>query len=68
MRNASAKSLGMKAPSNINLPTQAGDVIVNPRHPENPDSKPMAAAYKFSNNDYLLKSFKFHKSVIQTTA
>jgi hypothetical protein len=68
MRYASAKSLGMKAPSNINLPTQTNDVMVNPRNPENPDSKPMAAAYKFSNNDYLLKSFKFHKSVIQTTA
>jgi hypothetical protein len=29
----------MKAPFNNNLPTQTNDVIVNPRHPENPDSK-----------------------------
>jgi hypothetical protein len=58
----------MRAPSNDNLSTLTNDVMVNPRNPVNPDSKPMAAAYKFSNNDYLLKSFKFHKSVIQTTA
>jgi hypothetical protein len=29
----------MKAPFNNNLPTQTGDVIVNPINPENPDSK-----------------------------
>jgi hypothetical protein len=46
----------------------AREVLFLGMFPENPDSKPMAAAYKFSNNDYLLKSFKFHKSVIQTTA
>jgi len=68
MRNAAAKSPKMKAPFNNKLLTQTNDVMVNPRNPVNPDSKPMAAAYKFSNNDYLLKSFKFHKSVIQTTA
>jgi hypothetical protein len=28
----------MKAPSNNNLPTQTGDVIVNPINPENSDS------------------------------
>jgi hypothetical protein len=68
MRYASAIGLAMKAAFNNNLQNQTNDVMVNPRNPENPDSKPMAAAYKFSNNDYLLKSFKFHKSVIQTTA
>ena len=68
MRYASARGLVMNAAFNNNLPNQTNDVMVNPRNPENPDSKPMAAAYKFSNNDYLLKSFKFHKSVIQTTA
>ena len=28
----------MKAPSNNNLPTQTGDVMVNPKNPVNPDS------------------------------
>jgi hypothetical protein len=36
MRNASAKGLEMKTPFNNNLPTQIGDVIINP---VNPDSK-----------------------------
>jgi len=39
MLNAAARGRVMKAPFNSNLPTQNGDVIVNP---ENPDSKPMA--------------------------
>ena len=43
MRNASAKSLAMKAVYNNNLPTQTGDVIINPENPENPDSKLAAA-------------------------
>jgi hypothetical protein len=30
----------MKEASNNKLPTQIEDVIVNPRNPENPDSKP----------------------------
>jgi hypothetical protein len=38
MRNASAKSLAMKATFNNNLPTQTNDVMVNPKNPENPDS------------------------------
>jgi hypothetical protein len=38
MRNASAKSLEMKAPSHNNLTTLTNDVMVNPRNPENPDS------------------------------
>jgi hypothetical protein len=33
------KKRRMKVPSNNNLPTQTNDVIVNPRNPENPDSK-----------------------------
>ena len=44
MRDAAAKSQEMKAPFNNNLPTPFSDVMVNPQNPENPDSKPMAAA------------------------
>jgi len=40
MRNASAKNFEMKAPFNNNLPTQTGEVMVNPINPENPDSNP----------------------------
>ena len=39
MRYASARGLEMKAAFNNKLPTQTGDVIVNPINPENPDSK-----------------------------
>ena len=39
MRNASAKDLEMKTPFNNHLPTQIGDVIINPGNPVNPDSK-----------------------------
>jgi hypothetical protein len=38
MRNASAKSLAMKAPFNNYLQNQTNDVRVNPENPENPDS------------------------------
>jgi hypothetical protein len=38
MCNTSAKSLGMKAPLNNNLPNQTNDVMVNPINLENPDS------------------------------
>ena len=41
----------MKAPFNNNPPLQTGDVIVNPINPENPDSKPMAAARVIFNED-----------------
>jgi len=51
MRYASAKSLAMKAVYNNNLPTQTIDVIVNPRNPENPDSKLHAAARTISTED-----------------
>ena len=40
MRYASTKGQEMKAPFNNNRPTQTGDVMVNPRNPVNPDSKP----------------------------
>ena len=40
MRYAAAEGREMKSPSNRNIPTQTGDVIVNP---ENPDSKPIFA-------------------------
>ena len=43
MRYASAKSK-MKAASNNNLPSQTDDVIVNPKNPVNPDSKPKVKA------------------------
>ena len=38
MRNASARGRLIKATFNNTLPTQTGDVIVNPRNPVNPDS------------------------------
>ena len=50
---ASAKSQEMKAPFNNNLPMPSNDVIVNPMHPENPDSKPMAAAHIISTDDWV---------------
>jgi len=35
-----ARGFEMKAPFCDNLPTQTGDVMLNPRNPENPDSNP----------------------------
>ena len=43
MRNAAAGGREMKSPFNSNLPSQIGDVIVNPINPENPDSKSIFA-------------------------
>ena len=40
MRYASGRGLEKKAAHNNNLPTQTNDVMVNPRNPVNPDSKP----------------------------
>jgi hypothetical protein len=51
MRYASAKSQEMKAPFINNLPMPTNDVMVNPIHPENPDSKPVAAAHIISTDD-----------------
>jgi hypothetical protein len=51
MRNASAKSQEMKAPFNNNPPMPTNDVMVNTIHPENPDSKPEAAARTISTDD-----------------
>ena len=51
MRYASAKSQEMKAPFNNNPPMPTNDVMVNPIHPENPDSKPVAAARTISTDD-----------------
>jgi len=39
MRYAAAGGRVMKAPFDSYLPSQIGDVIVNPRNHENPDSK-----------------------------
>ena len=51
MRYAAAGGREMKSPSNRNIPTQTGDVIVNPRNPENPDSNQMPAARIISTED-----------------
>ena len=51
MRYASVKSQEMKAPFINNLPMPTNDVMVNPIHPENPDSKPVAAAHIISTDD-----------------
>ena len=39
MRYAAARGREMKAQFISNLPSQIGDVIVNPENPVNPDSK-----------------------------
>jgi hypothetical protein len=43
MRYAAAGGRVMKVSFNCYLPSQIGDVIVNPRNPVNPDSKPIFA-------------------------
>ena len=43
MRYAAAGVREIRASFNSYLPTQTGDVKVNPRNPENPDSKPIFA-------------------------
>ncbi len=50
MRDAAAKRRVMDAPFNNNLPTPLSDVMVNPENPENPDSKPIAAARRISTD------------------
>jgi hypothetical protein len=51
MHNASAESQEMNA-SIINYPPRlSNDVMVNPENPENPDSKPVAAARIISIDD-----------------
>jgi len=42
----------MKAPTNNNLPSQTGDVIINPENPENPDSK-SDCKYIISSEDWV---------------
>jgi hypothetical protein len=39
----------MKAPFNNNPPNQTNNVMVNPRNPVNPDSKPQATAHLMHN-------------------
>jgi hypothetical protein len=53
MRNASAKSREMMTPIKINLPMSSNDVIVNPVHPVNPDSKLVAAARIIFTDDWV---------------
>jgi len=50
MRYASARGLAMKSVFYNNLPTQTGDVIINPINPVNPDSKRHAAGHSISNH------------------
>jgi hypothetical protein len=45
---AAAKSPEMKASFNNNLPNQTKGVMVNPRNPVNPDSKPGCSAHHLS--------------------
>ncbi len=52
MRYAAAGGRVMKAIFYSNLPSQTGDVMVNPINPVNPDSKPMAAARIISIEDW----------------
>ena len=52
MRYAAAGGREIKSPSNRNIPTLTGDVIINPINPENPDSKPMAAKHIISSEDW----------------
>ena len=67
MRDASAESQEMDAPFNNNLLTPFNDVMVNPG---NPDSKPMAAAHIFSNDDKvygcLMDIRLLHKITVET--
>ena len=49
---AAAKSTEIKAPFNNNLPSQTKGVMVNPRNPENPDSKPGCRIRDFIQGKY----------------
>jgi len=53
LRYAAARGFEMKAPFNNDLPNQTNDVIVNPINPENPDSKPHAAARIISTQEWV---------------
>jgi hypothetical protein len=48
----SAKILAIKATFNNNLPSQTGDVIDNPRNPENPDSNNWLLRTQYANPIY----------------
>ena len=63
MRNASARGLAMKSVFYNNLPTQTGDVIINPINPVNPDSKRHAAAHSISNHHLNLLDIQRQKGV-----
>ncbi|GDX47070.1 hypothetical protein LBMAG24_23980 [Bacteroidota bacterium] len=56
MRHAAAESQDMKTPFKNILPTPSSDVMVNP---ENPDSKPMAAARIISADGMVLVPDEF---------
>jgi hypothetical protein len=45
MRYRIGEKLRHESTFNNNLPKPTNDVIVNPQNPENPDSKPHAAAH-----------------------
>jgi hypothetical protein len=64
MRDASAGCFEMKAPSNNNHPNQAGDVIYNPRNPENPDSNQRLLRPKFTDREIGEMVFGFREYLI----
>ena len=53
MHNASAEGKVIDAPFNNNPPRPSNDLMDNPGNPENPDSKPVAAA-RIISIDYLV--------------
>ena len=53
MRYASAESQEMDTPFKNNPPRPSNDVMVNPENLVNPDSKPVAAAYIISIDDWM---------------
>ena len=73
MRYASAKSQEMMTPFNNNLPMSTNDVIVNPVHPVNPDSKPVAAARIISTDDWVfirkwIISYKLTRGIVPSSS
>jgi hypothetical protein len=60
VRDASAEKRVMDAPFNNNLSSPFNDVMDNP---ENPDSKPVAAARKISIDDLVLLNLSFCRCV-----
>ena len=70
MHYASAESQEMNASIKNNLPRPSNDVMVNPENPENPDSKPVAAARIISIDDLVSRCLMYirllHKITVET--